>query len=1115
MVDEIRLDMRGTKRNRLFVGTTVDFAPGVAGQLHLTNPADGVTSIGLRALDVSADGSLKLATIPTPTLTDGQVWYEASGFQFRQNGVTQTLNDASVIDHNALLNYITNQHIDHSSVNLSVAGTSDQVSVSAGDGDITASRSWTIGLSDNPVVPGNARLGLPVGTTAQRPGVPQQGDLRVNTDLATTEIFRGSSWVDLEATGGGEANTASSAGTGVSLFYQKVGVDLEFNAIKSENSILGVALDAITHDIELTVNQAQIDHDQLTNYVANQHIDHSAVVLTVSGTANEVDVSAGSGDITASRTWTVGISDDPIMPGTSRVRIPAGTTAQRPGTPGDGDLRVNSDLATTEIFRGGAWRDLESAGGGEANTASSAGTGVSLFYQKVGVDLEFNAIKSENSILSVALDAVSHDIELTVNQGQIDHDALSNYVANQHIDHSGVTLSISGTADEIDVSAGDGDLTASRSWTVGLTDNPVIPGNARLRLPVGTTAQRPVTPLEGDMRLNSDLNTTEVYQGGSWTDIGGSGTFTGTVGTNQVAYGTAVDVLGGSANLTFDGTTLAANTLSVVNGIAALNFQFSLTTDALSNTAEFYAPGTGQFDGNFINFYRAKTGLLANDDLGYLTWFGRDTSGNYQSAGGFGSSVDSVGATTVTSKWFLSLGGGLFDDITLSRSAFEFNTNNQDTDFIVGKNTAGNAIVYDAGLDQFTLDAEFNIQNFLNQAGISAPSVSPAGQGRIYFDSTSNTFKVSENGGAYVDLVGGGGGGIGGSGTVNAIPKFTAATTIGDSAITDNGSRVTISNRELSVTQGIGATQTLGINQTIGAGSSGLVVIGDGASIDGGSSRFNGVVIGRDASNNENDGVVIGQNAVANVWRNVLIGEDGISTGIRAVGIGQAVNVGHNDAVAIGRGAATSSTRQFVVGPSGGSSITQMQFGDGTHTVDIINPIEFNDSTASVSPSTGAVTVNGGIGVAGAVWAGEVIGTTVAAGPNFAFGAPIRAENANPDIGWVETGAGTDLGGWSMEANAGVWTFKTVADNGSTTATIMRVTRALSNVDTIEIGAFADDDIQLKGDVAIEASLNLRVLTDATRGAAGNTGRIIFNSDDGQLNIDDGTNWTLPDGTPT
>lgn len=39
--------------------------------------------------------------------------------------------------------------------------------------------------------------------------------------------------------------------------------------------------------------------------------------------------------------------------------------------------------------------------------------------------------------------------------------------------------------------------------------------------------------------------------------------------------------------------------------------------------------------------------------------------------------------------------------------------------------------------------------------------------------------------------------------------------------------------------------------------------------------------------------------------------------------------------------------------------------------------------------------------------------------------------------------------------------------------------------------------------------------TDLTRPTPGIAGRVIFNTDDGQLNVDNGTNWTLPDGTMT
>lgn len=46
---------------------------------------------------------------------------------------------------------------------------------------------------------------------------------------------------------------------------------------------------------------------------------------------------------------------------------------------------------------------------------------------------------------------------------------------------------------------------------------------------------------------------------------------------------------------------------------------------------------------------------------------------------------------------------------------------------------------------------------YLHNYGASAPDVSPAGSGRIYFDSTANQYQVSENGGAYVRLVSPGG----------------------------------------------------------------------------------------------------------------------------------------------------------------------------------------------------------------------------------------------------------------------------------------------------------------------------------------------------------------------
>jgi hypothetical protein len=52
------------------------------------------------------------------------------------------------------------------------------------------------------------------------------------------------------------------------------------------------------------------------------------------------------------------------------------------------------------------------------------------------------------------------------------------------------------------------------------------------------------------------------------------------------------------------------------------------------------------------------------------------------------------------------------------------------------------------------LDPALDIDGGINLQGIADLAVSPPGQGRLYFDSLSNKFKVSQNGGAYVDLLG-------------------------------------------------------------------------------------------------------------------------------------------------------------------------------------------------------------------------------------------------------------------------------------------------------------------------------------------------------------------------
>lgn len=58
------------------------------------------------------------------------------------------------------------------------------------------------------------------------------------------------------------------------------------------------------------------------------------------------------------------------------------------------------------------------------------------------------------------------------------------------------------------------------------------------------------------------------------------------------------------------------------------------------------------------------------------------------------------------------------------------------------------------------------------------------------------------------------------------------------------------------------------------------------------------------------------------------------------------------------------------------------------------------------------------------------------------------------------------------------------------------------------------DESQLV-DILDSSTFKIPVTSDSGRGSPGTVGRIFFNTDDGTLNLDDGSNFVLPDGTTT
>jgi hypothetical protein len=102
------------------------------------------------------------------------------------------------------------------------------------------------------------------------------------------------------------------------------------------------------------------------------------------------------------------------------------------GTPVSGDKLIIEDSADGYAKKSVNVGDLPTAGGGEANTGSNQGLdGVGVYDTKQGIDLQFRNIAPANNKVTVSLNG--KDIDIGVTEPNINHDNLSNFVGEEHI----------------------------------------------------------------------------------------------------------------------------------------------------------------------------------------------------------------------------------------------------------------------------------------------------------------------------------------------------------------------------------------------------------------------------------------------------------------------------------------------------------------------------------------------------------------------------------------------------------------------------------------------------------------------------------------------------------
>lgn len=343
---------------------------------------------------------------------------------------------------------------------------------------------------------------------------------------------------------------------------------------------------------------------------------------------------------------------------------------------------------------------------------------------------------------------------------------------------NGVTATlreIYGTANQIAIIDGNGQF---GNPTIGLADNPVIPGVEGMVVPVGTTGQRP-SGTNGEIRYNSTTDKFEGYRGGSWQDLGGGD---GTV--------TSVDVSGGLTGLTTSGGPITTSGTITLGG--------TLDVDHGGTGYSTYAVGDLLYADTVSGF--AKLPIGTNTYL--LTSDGTIPGWTNPATVTVGNATNAVSATTATTA--TNVADGAANRIVYQQSSGS-------TTFVVAPTVTDTFLKWTGSTFQWDAVAGSGTVTSVDVSGGTTGLTTSGGpittSGSI---TLAGTLNVANGGTGATSLTGY----VKGNGT----SAMTASATIPNTDITGLGSMSTQSASSVAITGGNINGTTIG-NTTPGAGT--------------------------------------------------------------------------------------------------------------------------------------------------------------------------------------------------------------------------------------------------------------------------------------------------------
>ena len=533
-------------------------------------------------------------------------------------------------------------------------------------------------------------------------------------------------------------------GNGESLLagQRVVGVD-SFNGIKGMVGGTGITLTSNATTLAFALDSTSIDHDVLTNFVANEHIDHSGVTLTA-GTGL-----TGGGDITTSRTFNV-VGGTGITVNANNIEINQSEIRGlfSASSSGDGSLSYSSGTGVF-TYAGPGTSDYRAAISVSGDLTYSSGTGVITFSESV------NSVNGLTGAVSLSTTNITEGTNLyyTTTRANSDFDTR---LATKDTDNvaEGSNLYFTQARARLAISATSPLAYDNSTGVLSLTEvgdiSEVVAGSG---LTGGATSGSATLNVVGGYGITANANDIELANGDVRALFSASGDISYDSGTGEFSFtNDAGDIESVTA-----GTGLSGGGSS---GAVTLALDFSELTDMTSDIS-----GTTEFilqDGTTESRKAANEINISefNNDAGFTTNVGDITSvevlaGNGLSGGGSGTT--GAFSTTVT-----------FDGDELSSGT----SSNADKIIVVGDDAISRKVAANAiNISRWNNDANFtdNIGDITAVvAGTGLTGGATSGSATIDIDTT--TVSAGAYGGA--DAVA--------TFTVNAQGQLTTA---GSSAI--------------------------------------------------------------------------------------------------------------------------------------------------------------------------------------------------------------------------------------------------------------------------------------------------------------------------------------------